>query len=169
MSEKEILKFEPSISSQKENKIVDFEKEITRENIDVLPDWEEPGSFYRGVKASEALEGIFGKLELSANPSGDPIGSRDNATLNEADAIYFANPSETKKGQKFMCSIGFDPLPGAVVEKSRLGKSTFFRFSGPLQAKEVTIRFAGKEEGKPGKVKHFSPKEFYEWYRQNMA
>lgn len=168
MSEKDILKFEAPIVTKEEG-VSDFEEEITKENIEVLPDWEEPGSYYRGLKAAEALKAILGKLKLDAKPSGDPVGPRDNVTLNESDAIYFAEPSETKRGQKFLCSIGFDPLPGAVVEKSRLGKATAFGFSGPLQAKEVTIRFAGKEPGKPGRVRHFSPKDFYEWYRQNMA
>lgn len=168
MPRREILKIEPTLPVE-EKHVPEIEREISPEKIEALPDWEEPGSFYRGVTAEKALTAIFGKLELASNREGSMVGSRDNVTLNEADAIYFAKPSVTKKGRKFLCSIGFDPIQGAIIEKSRLGRATFFRFSGPLEVKEITIRFAGKEQGKPGIIRHFSPRGFYEWYKENIV
>jgi len=168
MSEKEIFKFEgPVLPEQKP--VPETEKELTPEKIELLPDWEEPGSFYRGVTAQEAVGGILGKLRIDANPADDPVGRRDNACLNLQDAIYLSRQtSQTKYGRKFMCAIGFDPLPGAEIEPSFLGRSTFIRFTGTPNITEIVLRFAGKEPGKPGQARHFSPKEFYEWYQKNI-
>ena len=160
--------FEQPKSAFKENleEISESEKEISNEKIETLPDWVEPGSFYRGVKASDALQAIFGKLRLEANPKDEILVSHDNASINLQEAIYLADSSETKKHQKFLCAIGLDPLPGAYVESSKL-KSTFVKLSGPVKATEVVVRLAGKEPGKPAKVRFFSPKEFYYWYQKN--
>lgn len=158
------------IPAEVKEKVFTSEREITKEKIETLPDWEESGSFYRGVKVQDALWAIFGKLELKANPKSGIVGSRDNASLNLHEAIYFADSSETKNGQKFLCAIGFDLLPGAKVENSFLGRSTFMRVSGPVRATEVVVRFAGKELGKPAKkVKYFSPKKFYQWYKEAIG
>lgn len=146
-----------------------FEKE-KMEEINGLPDYEEPGLFYRGLTAQDALSGVLGELRIDANPKGSKMGSRDNASLNPHDAIYLAHDfSETKDGRKFMCAIGFDPLPGAVIEPSFLGRDTFMRFTGWPKVTEVILRFAGKQLGQPGKIKYFSPKEFYLWYKENVA
>jgi len=62
------------------------------------------------------------------------------------------------------------PLPDTKVEDSFLKKATFVRVTGPVAAKEIVVRFAGKKPGQPEKkVKYFSPKEFYQWYRENVA
>ncbi len=145
-----------------------FEKE-KMEKINDLPDYEEPGLFYRGLTAQEALRGILGELKIDSNPKGGKMGSRDNVSLNLHDAIYLARDfSETKDGRKFMCAIGFDPVPGAVIESSFLGRDTFMRFTGEPKVTEVILRFAGKQPGQPGKIKYFSPKNFYLWYQENF-
>lgn len=147
----------------------DFEKEINKEQIKKLPDWEEQGSYYRGVKVGDALKAVFGELKLDANPENDIIGSRDNASLNIHEAIYFSPSSRTAEGKGFLCAIGFDPLPIAKVEDSYLKRSTFVRITGPVIAKEVILRFAGNKPGQPAKeVKYFSPKQFYQWYKENI-
>lgn len=170
MPEKETFEYISSTPSEKEVEISNQEKEITKEKIESLPDWEEPGSFYRGVKVEEALRAILGDVKLDANPKDEALKTRDNASLNLHEAIYFADSSETKKGRKFLCAIGFDTLPGALVESSCLGKSTFARISGPIKATEVVVRFAGEKPGNPAKkVKYFSPKEFYFWYQKNCV
>ncbi|MBU3901354.1 hypothetical protein KJ590_00710 [Patescibacteria group bacterium] len=145
-----------------------FENE-NREKINSLPDWEEPGLFYRGLTADDALKGIFGELKIDSNPKGSKMGSRDNISLNLHDAIYLGhNASETKDGRKFMCAIGFDPMPGAIIEPSFLGRDTFMRFTGSPKVTEIILRFAGRQPGQPGKIKYFSPKEFYLWYKENF-
>ncbi len=145
-----------------------FEKERIEEIKD-LPDWEEPGLFYRGLTAQDAFRGISEELRIDADPPGGTMGSRDNVSLNLHDAIYLAHDfSETKDGRKFMCAIGFDPLPGAIIEPSFLNRDTFMRFTGSPKVTEVILRFAGKQPGQPGKIKYFSPKEFYFWYKENM-
>ena len=140
----------------------DFEK---NEN---LPDSIEPGIFYRGVPATDALRGIMGRLIIDANPKDDVLGPRDNVSLRLNEAVSFAPSSQTKKGQNFLCAIGFNPAPGSNIEHSGLNRDTFLRFTGPIKVTEVALRFAGKESGKPRKVKHFSPREFVEWYRENV-
>lgn len=146
-----------------------FEKEISKEKIDSLPDWEEVGSYYRGVTVEDALKAIFGELKLEAEPKEDILGSRDNTSLNLHEAIYFAPTSKTKDGKKFLCAIGFDPLPGSKVEESYLGRSTFVRVTGNVVAKEVILRFAGKKVGQPQKsVLYFSRKGFYKWCKKNL-
>ncbi len=158
------------IPSEPEEKTSNAEKEITPEKIKNLPDWEEPASYYRGVKAEDALMAIFGELKLDAHPKKSVLGSRDNASLNPDEAIYFSPSSETKTGKKFLCAIGFDPLPTAKIEDSYLKRTTFARITGPVIAKEVILRFAGKKPGQPQKkVRFFSPKDFYEWYTKNAA
>ncbi len=145
-----------------------FEKE-KMEEIKDLPDWEEPGLFYRGLSAEDAFKGTRGELKINANPKGGTMGSRDNVSLNLHDAIYLGHGgSETKDGQKFLCAIGFDPMPRAIIEPSFLGRDTFMRFTGSPKVTEVILRFAGKQPGQPGKIKYFSPKEFYLWYRENF-
>lgn len=147
----------------------DIEKKPAPEEIENLPDWEEPGSYYRGVKAKDALKAVFGELKLDANPENDIIGSRDNASLNIQEAIYFSPSSQTAKGKKFLCAIGFDPLPIAKVEDSYLKRSTFVRITGPVIAKEIILRFTGNKPGQPSKeIKYFSPKKFYQWYKKNI-
>lgn len=146
-----------------------LEEEISKERIESLSDWEEVGSYYRGVKIEDALKAIFGELKLETEPKGEVLGTRDNASLNLHEAIYFSRPSETKDGKKFLCAIGFDPLPGSKTEESYLGKSTFVRITGNIVAKEIILRFAGKKPGQPQKkVLHFSPKEFYNWCKENI-
>lgn len=86
-----------------------------------LPDYEEPGSFYRGLNIKDALLSLFGKLKLEAEPD-DLVGTRDNATINAMGAIAYGRAAETKDGKKFICAIGFDPLPETHVEPSRLGR-----------------------------------------------
>ena len=147
-----------------------LEGKITPESVEALPDVGEPGAFYRGLGAEDALRAAFGKLELDAHPRGQAVGSRDNASLNLIDAIPFAPTSETKGGRKFLCAIGFDALPAARVEDSFLGRFTSRRITGPVRASEVVLRFAGKEPGQPQpEVRYFAPQEFFEWYRDNVA
>jgi len=154
---------------EKREENFDPEKEINFEKIENLPDWEEPGAYYRGVKAEDALKAIFGELELNANPKEDIIGSRDNASLNLHEAIYFSPSCQTKKGEKFLCAIGFIPLPGAKIEDSFLKRATFVRVSGPVVAKEVVVRFASKKsEHSEKRIKYFSPKEFFQWYKETV-
>ncbi len=147
-----------------------FEREINPDKVKTLPDWEEPGAYYRGVKAEDAFMAIFGELKLDAHPKEDIIGTHDNASVNHDEAVYFSPTSGTNKGKKFLCAIGFIPLPTAKIEDSFLGKSTFARITGPVLAREVVLRFAGRKPGQPQKrVKYFSPKEFYLWYKENVA
>lgn len=147
----------------------DIEKKIAPEEIENLSNYEEPGCYYRGVKIEDALKAIFGKLELDANPENGIIGARDNASLNIHEAVYFSPPSFTKNGRGFLCAIGFDPLPTAKVEDSYLKRNTFVRITGPVIAREVILRFAGKKPGQPQKkIKYFSPKEFYQWCKENI-
>lgn len=144
------------------------EKEISKEKIESLPDWEEPTAYYRGVKVEDAIKALFGELKLESEPRDEILGSRDNATLNLHEAIYFAPTSKLGK-KKFNCAIGFETLPGTKVEKSFLGRSTFVRITGNILAKEIIIRFAGKKPGQPQKkVLYFSPKEFFYWYEKNL-
>jgi hypothetical protein len=146
-----------------------LEKEISKERIKPLADWEEVGSYYRGVNVEDALRAIFGELKLEAEPKEEILGTRDNASLNLHEAIYFSRSSETKDGKKFLCAIGFDPLPGSKIEKSYLGRNTFVRITGNVVAKEIILRFAGKKPGQPQKrVRYFSPKEFYQWCKENL-
>lgn len=166
LSEKQSEEFKPE---KKENRdeIILFEKEVSKEKIESLPDWTEPGTFYRGVKIEDAISALFGELKLEAEPKDDILGTRDNATLNLHEAIYFSPMSKIGK-RKFSCAIGFDPLPGAKIEESYLGRSTFKRVTGNVAAKEIVVRFAGKKPGQPSKkVRYFSPKEFYQWYLKN--
>jgi len=80
----------PDISGKIEKDIIgggfDFER------IENLPDSAEPGVFYRGVPAEDALSGILGKLIVEANPKGEShiLGPRDNVSLrlNEAVASF---------------------------------------------------------------------------------
>lgn len=139
-----------------------LELEITPESIESLPDSIEPGTFYRGSRAEDALAAAFGKLELDAHPKGKVVGSRDNATLNLDEAIPAAPTSVTRDGGKFLCTIGFDPLPGARIEPSFLGRFTSRRITGPVQASEVVLRFAGKKPGRPqSEVRYFAPRDFF--------
>lgn len=154
----------PDISKQTEERLFrgDFEE---TEN---LPDSIEPCVFYRGVSVKDALLGIMGKLIIDANPKDDILGPRDNVSLLLNEAVSFAPPSQTKNGKNFLCAIGFNPLVDSDIKQSGLNRDTFLRFTGPVNVTEVALRFAGKESGKPGKVKVFSPKDFVEWYRENM-
>lgn len=146
------------------------EGEITPEAIEVLPDYVEPAAFYRGCKAEDAFRAVFGALRLEANPSGEVVGSRDNATVNLDEAIPVAPTSVTRDGGKFLCAIGFDPLPGARIEPSFLGRFTSRRVSGPVRASEMVLRFADKKPGRPQpEIRYFAPREFFEWYRDNVA
>lgn len=139
------------------------------EEMKVISDKIETGSFYRGLSVEDAFKGIGGKLFLESDPKGDVIGSRDNVSLKLQEAIYLAAPSVTKDGKKFLCAVGFDPLPGVQIEDSFLNKGTFRRLSGPVKVTEIVLRFAGRESGKPGKIKHLSPRDFYHWYHENIA
>jgi hypothetical protein len=143
------------------------EKQEQLEKAERLSDFKEAPSFYRGVPVQDALPALFGKLKLNAYPKKDPVGSRDNAIINSIDAVAYGPTSKTKKGEKFICAIGFDTLPGTQIETSRLGRYNQFRITGPVVAKEIIIRFAG-EKGKPKKALFFSPKAFYKWYHQNV-
>ena len=140
----------PDISGKIEKDIIgggfDFER------IENLPDSAEPGVFYRGVPAEDALSGILGKLIVEANPKGEShiLGPRDNVSLRLNEAI------------------GFNPLPGSNIEHSGLNRDTFLRYTGPIKVTEVALRFAGKESGRPSRVKIFSPREFVKWYKENM-
>jgi len=136
--------------------------------IEDLPDSIEPSAFYRGVPVEDALLGIAGQLIVDANPKDDILGPRDNASLSLNEAVSFAPSSQTKDGKNFLCAIGFNPLPGSSIARSGLNQDTFIRFTGPVKATEVILRFAGKESGRPRKIKIFSPREFVEWYRENM-
>ena len=148
----------------------DLEKEVIKEKINTLSDEQEPGSFYRGVRAEDALRAIFGQLRLDANPRNDSLGTRDNASINLSEAVYFSRTSKTKTGKKFFCAIGFDPLSTTKVEDSYLGKENFVRVTGLVIAKEIIVRFAGKKLGSPAKEnRHFSPREFCQWYQDNVG
>ena len=148
---------------------INIEKEISKEEIKKLPDETEPGTYYRGMNAEDAIKSIFGKLNLDANPKYSNLGERDNATVNLHESVYFSPTSKTNKNKEFLCSVGFDPFPNTKIEGSYLGRNTHARITGPIIGKEIFIRFAGKKPGQPSKlVKHFSPKEFYEWYQKNM-
>ncbi len=139
-----------------------FEQEIEK-----LPNYEEPGSFYRGMSVNDVLLSLFGRLKLEANPD-DLIGERDNATINANNAIKYGRTSETKEGKKFICAIGFDLLPGAKVEPSRLGRWNQYKINGLVIAKEIFVRFAGKKPGKPSMIQTFSPRDFYIWCKENV-
>lgn len=148
----------------------ELEREITPESIEALSDAAEPGAFYRGLGAGDALRAVFGKLELDANPKSEVVGSRDNASLNLVDAIPAAPTSETRDGEKFLCAIGFEVSPTAKVEESFLGRYTNRRITGPVVAREIVLRFAGKEPGQPpAAVTYLSPQNFYQWYLERVA
>jgi len=137
--------------------------------IENLPDSIEPSAFYRGVPVKDALLSIAGQLIVDANPKDDILGPRDNASLSLNEAVSFAPSSQTKDGKNFLCAIGFNPLTGSNIEHSGLlNRDTFLRYTGPIKVTEVALRFAGKESGKPRKIKVFSPREFVEWYRENI-
>jgi hypothetical protein len=145
------------------------EIEVKPERIEALLNSSQPGLFYRGVKAEDAFLSVFGKLKLNAHPEGEVIGARDNATINMSEAVQFSRTSQTKANRKFLCAIGFDPLPNALIEKSCLGRATQFRVTGDVAATEVVVRFAGKEPGKPGKAILMSPQKFAKWYLKNIG
>ena len=151
----------PDVSGHIDKDIIGGDFDFAK--IENLPDAIEPGAFYRGVPARDALSGIMGKLIVDANPQGgsDVLGPRD--------AVAFAPSSQTKSGQNFLCAIGFNPLTGSNIEHSGLlNRDTFLRYTGPIKVTEVALRFAGKESGRPRKIKIFSPREFVEWYRENI-
>ncbi|OGZ36011.1 MAG: hypothetical protein A3A94_00335 [Candidatus Portnoybacteria bacterium RIFCSPLOWO2_01_FULL_43_11] len=149
-------------------KPTEVEKEISKEQIERLPNYQEPPCFYRGLSAKDAFKSLFGYLELCSKPEHDPIGERDNATLYDRDAIAFAPTSIDKKGKQFLCAIGFDPVDKIETLPSRLGRTNQLRINGKIRATEVIIRPAGKKQGKPGRTKFLSPKEFYNWYIENI-
>lgn len=161
---------QPSIEYPEAEKplLSELEKEISPEKIEKLPDWPEACAFYRGLPAKDALMALLGELKLEAAPKEDVLGPRDNSTINSTEAIAYAPTSQTKKGKKFLCAIGFDPLPETIIKNSCLGQLTQFQITGPILSKEVIIRFSGEKPGQPGQVKFFSPKEFYQWYINNV-
>ncbi len=85
------------------------------------------------------------------------------------DAIAHGSTSETKDGRKFICAVNFEPAEDATIEHSKLQRWTSYRVTGPISPKEVVIRFAGNEPGKPQAPMFLSPKEFYAWYREHVA
>lgn len=147
-----------------------LEAEISPEDAKALSDQAEAAAFYRGLPAKDALYAAFGRLKLNAHPPGRIAASRDNASLNLAEALPFAPTSSTRDGRKFLCTIGFDPLPPAKIEDSFLGRHTSRRITGPVLAREIIIRFGGSTPGRPAEgPKFLSPREFYEFYLANMA
>ena len=147
-----------------------FEKEFLPEKPEDLADEESSSAFYRGVPVKDALKAIFGNLELKTEDENSPIGNHDNVSLNLDEAITFSPSSETIKGKKFSCVIGFSPLNETKIDPSYLGKNTFFRVNGKILAKQIIVRFAGNKPGQPAKrIKYFSPKDFYKWVSENFA
>lgn len=136
------------------------EIKITKEMLATLDDEEEASQFYRGMKVREAFLALFGKLELRAE--------NDNVTVSLPDAIPYAPTSQDQKGNKFLCVAGIDMLPGAEIKNSHLGRTTQFQASGRAIARDIVIRLAGKEPGKPSKVIYMNPKEFLGWYDKNI-
>lgn len=133
-----------------------------------LPAEAEDGRFWRGLPAGDAYKAIFGDLRLDAHPKSDSVGPRDNATINMTEAIGQGGTSVTKDNRKFLCAINFEPLETATIEDSKLQRWTSYRVTGPISAKEVVVRFAGDEPGKPQTPMFLSPKEFYAWFRENV-
>jgi len=156
------------IPSRSEKRI-NAKEEIFEKASEKLSNYEELGSFYRGLNVEDAFLSLFGKLKLESDRTGGTIGQRDNATINSTDAIAYGRTSLTKDGKKFICAVGFDPVPGSHIESSKLGRWNQFRINGFIIAREVLVRFAGKKPGKPGRVQIFSPKSFYEWYKENVV
>lgn len=155
------------IPDRSNEKKIEAKEELLKRESKTLSNYGEPSSFYRGLDIKDAFLSLFGKLKLESDP-GDIVGQRDNATINSVDAVAHGRASLTKDGKKFICAIGFDPMPGSSVESSKLGRWNQFRISGFVIAREIIVRFAGNKPGKPGKVKVFSPKSFYSWYIENV-
>lgn len=145
------------------------EIEISKEKIKQLPNYQEAPAFYRGLPVKDALEAIFGQLELESKPENDIIGERDNAALSNRDAVAYAPTSIDKNGKKFLCAIGFDPAEEIEILPSCLGRLDQLRINGKVKATEVIIRPSGKKPGQPSRIKLLSPKEFYYWYIENIG
>ncbi len=149
------------------------EIEISKEQIEQLPDYQKAPAFYRGLPVKDALRAIFGQLKLESKPEKDlkkdVIRERDNAALSNRDAVAYAPTSIDKKGKKFLCAIGFDPAEEIEILPSCLGRLDQLRINGEIKATEVIIRPSGKKPGQPGRTKFLSPKEFYYWYAENIG
>jgi len=145
-----------------------FPINISEKEIKQLPDYQEAPAFYRGLLVKDAFKSLFSQLELKSNPKQDIIKDRDNATINDRDAIAYAPSSVNKNNKRFLCAIGFNPVGGIEILPSRLNNPNQFRVNGKVRASEIIIRPAGKKPGQPGKTKFLSPKEFFYWYRENI-
>jgi len=145
------------------------ELEISKEKIEQLPEHQEAPAFYRGLPVKDALNALFGQLELNSKPEKSIRGERDNAAVSDRDAIYYAPTSVDKRGRKFLCAIGLNLLQDGKISPSCIGKLGQIRIDGRVIATEVIIRLSGKKPGSPQKIKFLSPKEFYYWYVENIG